>query len=84
MSPVRYELRFYIPENDIIHSYRRENLKSYIPECRFFPFVVKDVSLVLSCKVALLHIELTTGGRIFVGRMTDAQLVNISENCHGN
>jgi hypothetical protein len=27
---VRYERGFYIPENDILHSHRRENLKSYI------------------------------------------------------
>jgi hypothetical protein len=30
MSPMRYELSFYIPEDDIFHSPRRENLKSYI------------------------------------------------------
>jgi hypothetical protein len=30
VSPVRYELGFYIPEDDILHSHRRENLKSYI------------------------------------------------------
>jgi hypothetical protein len=30
MSPVRYELEFYIPEDGILHSHRRENLKSYI------------------------------------------------------
>jgi hypothetical protein len=30
MSPVKYELGFYIPEDDILHSHRRENLKSYI------------------------------------------------------
>jgi hypothetical protein len=28
MSPVRYELDFYIPEDDILHRHRRENLKS--------------------------------------------------------
>jgi hypothetical protein len=27
MSPVRYELGFYIPEDDILHSHHRENLK---------------------------------------------------------
>jgi hypothetical protein len=27
---VRYELSFYIPEDDILHSHRRENFKSYI------------------------------------------------------
>jgi hypothetical protein len=29
MSPVRYELRFYNPEDDILHSHCRENFKSY-------------------------------------------------------
>jgi hypothetical protein len=31
VSPVRYELGFYIPEDGILHSYRCETLKSYIP-----------------------------------------------------
>jgi hypothetical protein len=30
MFPVKYELGFYIPGEDILHSHRRENLKSYI------------------------------------------------------
>jgi hypothetical protein len=30
VSPVRYELGFYIPEDDILHSHRREYFKSYI------------------------------------------------------
>jgi hypothetical protein len=30
VSPVKYELSFYIPEDAILHSHRRENLKSYI------------------------------------------------------
>jgi hypothetical protein len=30
VSPVKYELGFYIPEDDILHSHRRENLKSYM------------------------------------------------------
>jgi hypothetical protein len=44
VSPVKYELGFYIPEDDILHSHCRENLKSCIelevyvgvsgPECR--------------------------------------------------
>jgi hypothetical protein len=29
MSPVKYELGFCIPEDDILHSHRHENLKSY-------------------------------------------------------
>jgi hypothetical protein len=30
MFPVRYELSFYMAEYGILHSHRRENLKSYI------------------------------------------------------
>jgi hypothetical protein len=30
VSPVKYELAFYIPENRILHSHCREKLKSYI------------------------------------------------------
>jgi hypothetical protein len=30
VSSVKYELGFYIPEDDILHSHGRENLKSYI------------------------------------------------------
>jgi hypothetical protein len=30
VSPVRYELGFYIAEDDILHSHRRENLRTYI------------------------------------------------------
>jgi hypothetical protein len=34
VSPVRYKLDFYIPEGDILHSHRREDLKSYSPQCK--------------------------------------------------
>jgi hypothetical protein len=30
MSPVKYELGLYIPEDGILHSHRRENLKSVL------------------------------------------------------
>jgi hypothetical protein len=30
VSPLRYELGFYILEDDILHSHRRNYLKSYI------------------------------------------------------
>jgi hypothetical protein len=33
VSPVKYELGFYIPEDDILHSHRREDLKSDIFIC---------------------------------------------------
>jgi hypothetical protein len=32
VSPVRYELGFYIPEEGILHSHRREHLKPYKEE----------------------------------------------------
>jgi hypothetical protein len=34
VSPVKYELGFYTPEDDILHSHRRENLKYYEEACR--------------------------------------------------
>jgi hypothetical protein len=30
VCPVKYELGFYIPEDDILHSYRHEKFKYYI------------------------------------------------------
>jgi hypothetical protein len=30
VSPVRYELGFYIPEDDNLHGHGRKNLKAYI------------------------------------------------------
>jgi hypothetical protein len=38
VSPVRFELGFYIPDYGILHSYGRENLKSYIILPRLNPF----------------------------------------------
>jgi hypothetical protein len=35
MSPEKYELGSYIPEDSILHSHRRENLKSYVILCSF-------------------------------------------------
>jgi hypothetical protein len=35
VSPVKYELGLYIPEEDILHSHCRENLKSYIDIIKF-------------------------------------------------
>jgi hypothetical protein len=46
MSPVRYELGFYIPEYDILHSHCRENLKSYIALTGWTLYRRRNVSLV--------------------------------------
>jgi hypothetical protein len=35
MSPLKYELGFYIPEDDILLSLRRETLKSYTVFIKF-------------------------------------------------
>jgi hypothetical protein len=35
VSPLRYELGFYIPEDGILQSHRRENLKTYIVRNHF-------------------------------------------------
>jgi hypothetical protein len=43
---VKYELDFYIPEDDILHSHRRENLKSYISLIGWTLYWRRDVSLV--------------------------------------
>jgi hypothetical protein len=45
VSPVKYEMGFYISEDDILHSHRRENLRSYI------------VSVSGNCVVGLGHCE---------------------------
>jgi hypothetical protein len=39
VSPVRYELGLYIPEDDILRSHLCEILKSYIARARFPPNV---------------------------------------------
>jgi hypothetical protein len=44
MSPVRYELGFYIPEDAILHSHRRENLRTYMFQetCIFHNYLCAD------------------------------------------
>jgi hypothetical protein len=51
---VRYELGFYIPEDDILHSQRRENLKSY-----FLPSSFNTLSLNVVLVLFLFSIYLT-------------------------
>jgi hypothetical protein len=44
VSPVRYELGFYIPEDRILHSYGREDLKSKRPYCILRTWVAVTMS----------------------------------------
>jgi hypothetical protein len=75
--PVRYELGFYIPEDDILHSHCRENLISYryilVTCCCIYEADVfgKDSRNILPFTIAMighmvtfLHI-VEEGGRIF-------------------
>jgi hypothetical protein len=50
VSPMRYELGFYIPEDAILHSDRRENLKPYIE--------LTDWALYRRCNVSPVRYEL--------------------------
>jgi hypothetical protein len=47
VSAVKYELGFYIPEDGILHSHRRENLKSYILQCyrRIFFLFLRNLTV---------------------------------------
>jgi hypothetical protein len=62
VCPVKYELGFYIPEEDILHSHRPEKQKSYI-RCKFsirgWPKScagVLDVDLVASTLIVYLFV----------------------------
>jgi hypothetical protein len=47
VSPVKYELGFYSPEDDILRSHRRENLKSYFVVVSIFSVFAVVVSFIV-------------------------------------
>jgi hypothetical protein len=51
VSPVKYELGFYTPEDDILHSHRRENLKSYGTNVCFQEVVAQMLSTLIICSM---------------------------------
>jgi hypothetical protein len=56
VSPVKYELGFYIPDDVILHSHRRENLKSYIlSEDLFSEALTQKIQLTLESKFQKLE-----------------------------
>jgi hypothetical protein len=65
VPPVKYELGFYIPEGDILHSHRRENLKFYIftnaPEentISYFSVKIKrNTKQIAGCTVYVKYID---------------------------
>jgi hypothetical protein len=60
VSPVRYELGFYNPEDDILHGHRRENLKSEI----FSLFVSNFVALLRGSTEIVRQHKIRGGGNI--------------------
>jgi hypothetical protein len=47
VSPVKYELGFYISEDGILHSDRRENLKSYTATSVQIPYRLSAKQFIL-------------------------------------
>jgi hypothetical protein len=62
MSPVRYELGFYIPVDGILHSHRREYLKFYL--CRKLVYSGFLQLLVFICSEIVGDTEITKGNII--------------------
>jgi hypothetical protein len=61
MSPVRCELGFYIPEDGVLHSHRRENLRSYPTTLHGITFQTIDLPTVS----ALGTTGITSGSLVF-------------------
>jgi hypothetical protein len=61
VSPVRYKLGFYIPEDGILHSHRHENLKFYTVPC----FVVSCILLQVPEMSCHFHIDTPPGFLVF-------------------
>jgi hypothetical protein len=88
VSPVKYELGFYITEDDILHSDRRENLTSYIASvccssCYSFSrvstaYVVsvgwKALTVMASCIVHLSGVTLRSGTNVTRNIRTSADV----------
>jgi hypothetical protein len=54
VSPVKYELGFYIPEDDILHSHCRENFKSATEIVSYY--------IINGCTALLLDLDHVTLG----------------------
>jgi hypothetical protein len=75
VSPVKYELGFYTPEDDILHSHRRENLKSYVASC-FRPYYPGTPGLYLSSPFPLLFMKMDSVNP-FTALCLQAELVDV-------
>jgi hypothetical protein len=59
MSPVKYELGFYISEDDILHIHRGENLKSYMKFMVFWDVTPCRLEVAAPSSLPTLKTEVT-------------------------
>jgi hypothetical protein len=71
VSPVKYELGFYIPEDDTLHRHCRENLKSY-----------KNGLIILAPPHALLFLVPTHAPRHPPGHDAQLGFLRTTQSCH--
>jgi hypothetical protein len=62
VSPVRYELGSYIPEEDILHSHSRENLKFY------------DSAIIRRCNMQRFNLKVCTVKPVLTGISRDQKI----------
>jgi hypothetical protein len=62
VCPVRFELGFYIPEDDVLHSHRRENLKFYknTQDCKENELLISRGNLTLFIQIDIVNDRETT------------------------
>jgi hypothetical protein len=75
VSPLRYELGFYIPEDGILHSHSRENVKSYLIYVLYYTRShvarIDSRSALLRCNDLGFNALLPPNGLLFVdGKLT--------------
>jgi hypothetical protein len=83
VSPVKYELGFYIPDDAILHSHCCENLKSYIHCVSSFDLNTsqqwRTVNLIMHKTIILLFIYLQCKGILSNYMMSNNLVVTNSE-----
>jgi hypothetical protein len=57
MSPVRQELSFYVPDCGILHSHRRENLRSYI-ELTGWALILEEKKIAILPSTSIYQVHL--------------------------
>jgi hypothetical protein len=60
VSPVKYELGFYMPADDILHSHRRENLKSLYRPDFTITFCLREIIIIIII-IIIINFKLRVG-----------------------